>query len=156
MSTKLINFTQLSLKDKKMVLEWRNSAEIRQWMLEQRPISLTEHLAYIEQLKEQKERLYFLVREDEEAVGVIDFTAIDYKNKSAEIGLYANPSLRGIGKILMRSILEYGFQTLHMKKLYARVFCSNEKAIKLYKSFHFQTYKQDDTLLYMERTNENS
>ncbi len=156
MSTKLINFTRLSLEDKKMVLEWRNSAGIRQWMFEQRPISLTEHLAYIEHLEEQKERLYFLVREDEEAVGVIDFTAIDYKDKSAEIGLYANPALHGVGKILMHSILEYGFQTLHMKKLYARVFCSNKKAINLYKNFHFQTYKEDVTLLYMERTNENS
>jgi len=156
MSTKLINFTRLSLEDKKMVLEWRNSAEIRQWMFEKDHISLTKHLTYIEHLKERKERLYFLVREDEEAIGVIDFTAIDYKDKSAEIGLYANPALHGVGKILMQNILEYGFQTLQIKKLYARVFCSNEKAIKLYKNFHFQTYKEDDTLLYMERTNENS
>ncbi len=104
-SIELINFTLLSLEEKKMVLKWRNNPNIKRWMYDKNNISLKNHLNYIEFLKTKKDRIYFLVKEEENSVGVIDFTSIDYLTKSAEIGLYSNPLLKGYGKILMNKII---------------------------------------------------
>ena len=42
-------------------------------------------------LETKKDRIYFLVKDDDKNIGVIDLTSLDYKNKTAEIGLYSNP-----------------------------------------------------------------
>ena len=70
---KLINFIDLSLEEKIMVLGWRNHPEIRKWMYNQDEIKLEEHLNFIDSLKLRKDKLYFLVKKEDEFIGVIDF-----------------------------------------------------------------------------------
>ncbi len=134
----LINFTDLTLEEKKMVLSWRNDSSIKQWMYNSDDISLENHLVFIETLKKSTDRLYFLVKRDSDYIGVIDFTNIDKANKSSEFGLYVNIESKGMGNILLNSICEYGFNSLKIKKLIAEAFAKNEKAINLYKRFNFQ------------------
>lgn len=151
----LKNFTTLSLEEQKMVLTWRNNIEIRQWMYSQDIISLEDHLSYVSSLESKKDRYYFLVKKDDENIGVIDFTSIDRTNGTAEIGLYAKPQSKGNGKHLMQEIIKYGFNDIKISKLLANVFITNQKAIALYKRFGFKEYKTDDNLVYMELNNEN-
>ena len=148
---KLINFTELSLDDKKMILKWRNHPHIREWMYTNTPISLEEHLKYIESLPLRKDRLYFLVKELNRAIGVIDFTSIDYKQSRADIGIYSRPDERGIGAKLMSAIVAYGFKTL-----VAEVLENNYRAIKLYKKFGFIEKDKRDNMIIMELECENS
>ena len=61
LNIELINFTDLLLEEKKMILEWRNHQAIRKWMYNQEAISLVEHLNYIKSLSFKKDRLYFMV-----------------------------------------------------------------------------------------------
>ena len=147
---KLINFTELSLDDKKMILKWRNHPHIREWMYTNTPISLEEHLKYIESLPLRKDRLYFLVKELNRAIGVIDFTSIDYKQSRADIGIYSRPDERGVGTKLMSAIVEYGFKTL-----VAEVLENNYRAIKLYKKFGFIEKDKRDNMIIMELECEN-
>lgn len=134
----LINFTDLTLEEKKMVLLWRNHPTIKQWMYNSDDILLENHLNFIESLKGCTDKLYFLVKRGDDYIGVIDFTNIDKESKSSEFGLYANIELKGMGKVLLNSICEYGFHTLNINKLIAEVFTENEKAINLYKKFNFK------------------
>lgn len=134
----LINFTDLTLEEKKVILFWRNNHSIKQWMYNSDDISLDDHLMFIETLKKRSDKLYFLVKKEHENIGVIDFTNIDKKSKSSEFGLYVNPELKGMGEILLNSICDYGFNTLNINKLIAEVFTKNEKAISLYKKFNFR------------------
>jgi UDP-4-amino-4,6-dideoxy-N-acetyl-beta-L-altrosamine N-acetyltransferase len=154
MSFSLKNFTELGDTEKSMVLGWRNNDNIRKWMFHQELISLEQHRAFIDSLRNKKDALYFLLYENKDAVGVIDFTDIDLQKGSAEIGLYANPSLHGVGKKLMQNIISYGFGHLKLKQLYTAVFKSNTKAISLYRRFDFQQYKETKEILYMELYNE--
>ncbi|MCK4442616.1 MAG: UDP-2,4-diacetamido-2,4,6-trideoxy-beta-L-altropyranose hydrolase, partial [Sulfurovaceae bacterium] len=154
-----INFTELSSKDKKMILEWRNHPNIRKWMYNRELISLDEHLNYIDSLSTKKDRLYFMVKYKSEVIGVIDFTNIDYINKKTDFGIYAKPNSRGFGKILMSSIINYAFYTLKVDRLIAEVFTKNAKAISLYKKFNFKQIdiKVVDSrdMIVMELKNEN-
>jgi len=139
---KLINFIDILYKEKKMILAWRNHQNIKQWMINQDEITLEEHLKYIDSLSIKKDRIYFLVKELDNYLGVIDFTNI-VKNECAEFGIYTKPNLIGIGSILMNSIINYAFDILKLKRLVANVYVNNEKAIKLYKKFNFIELTKD-------------
>jgi len=105
----------------------------------------------------RKDRIYFLVQIENKNIGVVDLT--DIENESAELGIYANPYLKGYGKVLLHKIVDYAFNRVHLKKLYANVYTDNKKAIALYKKFHFQivqTSQDENGELYnMELKNEN-
>jgi len=137
LSTKLINFTELTLDEKKMVLEWRNSNSVKKWMCNRDEISLENHLKYIDSLNSRDDRVYFLLKNETNSLGVIDLTEIK-KEKSAELGIYINPTLKGYGTLLMHEIIKYAFNELNLKVLYANVYEDNIKAIYLYKKFNFK------------------
>jgi len=143
----LLNFTDLSLSDKKMILKWRNDPDIRQWMFSQEPIVLQDHLNYIDSLKQREDRLYFLVKKGAQPIGVIDFTDIDQQNKSTEFGIYANPDLKKVGTLLMDEMLRFAFKTLRIDTLVAKVFKNNTRAINLYMKYNFEAIdnKEVDT-----------
>lgn len=153
----LINFIDLSLEEKKMILSWRNHPEVTKWMFNTENISLKNHLYFIDSLKSKKDKLYFLVKKDNKNIGVIDFTNIT--KYSSDFGLYSNIDLKGIGKVLLETICNYAFKQLKMKKVQAEVFKDNEKAIFLYKKFNFEEVDtkiiNNRELICMELKNEN-
>jgi len=133
----LINFMSLSLKEKKMILEWRNHKNIKRWMYNNVNIALDNHIFFIDSLTYTQDKLYFLVEKEGSFIGVINFTNIDLKNKITDFGLYSNPYLKGYGAYLLENICIYAFKILKIKILKAEVFIDNTKAIKLYKKFNF-------------------
>jgi UDP-4-amino-4,6-dideoxy-N-acetyl-beta-L-altrosamine N-acetyltransferase len=154
---KLINFIDLTLEQKKMILEWRNHPDVRKWMYTDNKISLINHLKFIESLKNTKDKLYFLLQNETESVGVFDF--IDITKDSCEFGLYANPNLRAMGKIIMNEIIKYAFEVLKVSKLKAGILKDNKKAVSLYRSYCFQELDKniinEKAVIYMELKNEN-
>lgn len=142
------NFVNLTLNEKKEVLKWRNHPEIRKWMYNKEEIPLKNHLEFIESLKNDKSRLYFKV----DNIGIINYKIT---NNIAEIGLHKNPEKKGVGKILMQKLIDYGFNELNLKKLILYVFENNETAINLYKNFGFIETDKKDNLIKMELKNEN-
>jgi UDP-4-amino-4,6-dideoxy-N-acetyl-beta-L-altrosamine N-acetyltransferase len=113
-------------------------------------IAKESHLSYIDSLKERSDRLYFLVKKEGSSIGVIDFTSIDYKRKQANIGLYSNPNIRGVGSDLMYIIIEYGFKKLKFSRLISEVFEENIRAISLYEKFGFNRINKKENLIVME------
>ncbi len=155
----LINFLNLTSSEKTMVLQWRNDQNIRKWMLTQTIITPTEHLYFLESLKNRDNKLYLLLKQDFRYLGVIDFTNIDLKNRKAEFGIYANPNVKGMGHLLMKTLIHYASNTLEIDILSSTVLKNNLIAIKLYEAYGF-TYKHinnahSHNLFYMERNNEN-
>lgn len=155
----LKNFIDLSLDETKMVLEWRNNQNIRKWMFTQDEISLSDHLKYIHSLKERNDRVYFLVKKDANNIGVISFTDINTEHKSAEFGIYAKPTLKGMGDILMQTIIKHAFNVLKLRLLISNVFEDNHQAIKLYNKHGFKKIKTQKTksknIIRMELRDEN-
>ena len=133
---KLINFIDLSQEEKMMILEWRNRLDIQKMMYTQNDISLEEHLDFINSLKTIKDKLYFLVKKDNIYIGVIDFTQIK-SNESLVVGNYANPNLKGYGKILLETIIYFSFEILKVEKIFSEVYFENERAYILYKRYNF-------------------
>ena len=154
----LLNFIDLNIEEKEMILKWRNNPKIRMWMYNQDEIKLEEHLNFIESLKSRKDKLYFLVKKEEEFIGVIDFTQLVEK-KSVHMGIYSNPNLKGNGKILLNKIIDYSFNNLKVERVFSEVFAENEKAHNLYKKFNFKDISEktvnNKKVICMELENEN-
>lgn len=154
----LLNFIDLKPEEKEMILKWRNHPEIRMWMYNQDEIKLEEHLNFIESLKSRKDKFYFLVKKEEEFIGVIDFTQLVEK-KSVHMGIYSNLNLKGNGQILLNKIIDYSFNYLKVERVFSEVFVENEKAYSLYKKFNFKDISEktvnNKKVICMELENEN-
>lgn len=137
--TQLLNFTTLDQTQKELVLTWRNHPSIRKWMIHNNEISLEDHLHFIDQLSSTTEKCYFLVQKDSDYIGVIDLIAIDLN--CAELGIYANPDMRGVGHILMNALIDHA-KKLGLSKLIAHVFVNNVRALRLYQRFDFTETNQ--------------
>ncbi len=156
---KLLNFIDLKLEEKEMILKWRNHPEIRKWMYNQDEIKLEEHLNFIDSLKLRKDKLYFLVKKEDEFIGVIDF--LDLDKKEIFYGIYSNPNskIMGVGRILNEISIDFAFNSLKAHKLKLEVFEDNIQVRNLYKKYKFretsQKYVNNKKVICMELENEN-
>ena len=147
-SYKMKNFTELNFQEKELILKWRNNPLIAKYMLTKN-ISLKAHLKFIDNLKNDNKKRYFLV----ENIGVIYFTL--HNNNIVEIGLYKNPNKQKVGNKLLKTAIEYAFEELKAKKIILYVFENNIKAINLYKKFGFKEIDKQKNIIKMELKNEN-
>ena len=113
--------------------------------MKNKSVSEQEHRNFISNLKNDETKRYFLVKEDSDYIGVIDFVGI--AADSCEFGIYANPELKG--KILMQTIAEYAAKTLKVGELKSCACNENKKVIALYRKFGFEIYGRDEQMSYM-------
>ena len=156
---KLLNFIDLNMEEKEMILKWRNHPDIRKWMYNQDEIKLEEHLNFIDSLKLRKDKLYFLVKKEDEFIGVIDF--LDLDKKEIFYGIYSNPNskIMGVGRILNEISIDFAFNSLKAHKLKLEVFEDNIQVRNLHKKYKFretsQKYVNNKKVICMELENEN-
>lgn len=143
----LINFIHLDSQQKEMILSWRNDDRVKKWMYTNHNITLTEHLTFIESLKNNDNKKFFLVNDGKKSIGIINFTNIT--SLSLHMGIYANPSIKGVGSILLEIIIQYSFEVFKVLKIYAEVFSENKKAYELYERYGFKKY--DEKKVYEKR-----
>lgn len=119
-------------------------------MINESEISLEDHLYFIDLLATKTDKCYFLVQKESLNLGVINLTLLPMN--SAELGIYADPKLRGVGSTLMSALIEHA-ATLGISRLIAHVFPNNVRALDLYKKFDFTEIKQtnDNKMLTLER-----
>jgi len=72
------------------VFEARNHPDVRVNMFNKEIISLHEHFSFVENLSADNTSRHFMVSQGEVFVGVVNLRDIDWLNKSASFGIYAN------------------------------------------------------------------
>lgn len=134
----LEDYITLSDWEKKEVLQWRNHPEVAKNLYNQKEISLQEHFAFIESLKENPKKQYFALRFCGVGLGSLNFSKKN--SEEVEFGFFGNPDLKvsGIGRVLEQSSLFYVFNVLKARKLCLEVFVGNKQVINLHKKFGFQ------------------
>lgn len=127
----LKNFINLSQDEKKMVLDWRNSQQIRNGMYSNEEIKWQEHVSFIQSLETDDTRLYFLAFIKENPVGVVYFTGISITHKRGVYGIYLRPDGQyppDTGELLRDVILELAFPYLDFNTLNSEVLSDNKLA----------------------------
>jgi RimJ/RimL family protein N-acetyltransferase len=81
-----------------------------------------------------------VLKETDEVIGFINLWGIKPKNQNAELGiLIGRKDLwgQGYGKEALHLLLAYAFDELNLHRVMLRVFATNERAIRAYKSVGF-------------------
>lgn len=135
----LLNFTELSESDVRYVLKMRNHPEIKKWMYNQEDITMTQHSGFIESLKTDNNKYYFIVKQAGIIIGSVNFTKIDQHKKTADFGLYANPFeiIAGVGRTLEDVAISCAKNNLKLSALNLEVFENNKKVVNLHKKYGF-------------------
>ena len=128
------NFIHISLDEKKMVLDWRNSDRVRLKMNNQETIPLENHLKFVDSLKNRKDCVYYLFYINDEPVGVFDLIDIDENKKSCIVGSYIGNIKYGMGGgVLFYYNIYTAFEKYNIDKVFANVLKTNKRIYTYHK-----------------------
>jgi RimJ/RimL family protein N-acetyltransferase len=134
----------LELSDIENLVKWRNNLEITS--------SLGGNTVYVSKLRENEWiknailndaediRLAICLKENDEYIGNVNLTSINWINRSAEYSIMIGEKDhwgKGLGKEATLLILKYAFEELNLNRIYLTVRNDNERARNLYKKIGF-------------------
>lgn len=136
----LINILSGSNEVKEKVRLIRNEENVRKWMYSDHIITESEHINWLEGLsKDESNRVYAVVTESGETLGVVSINSINKIHERAEWAYYLTKNARsGIGAILEYEIINFIFDNLNIKKLNCEVIEGNDSVISMHTKFGFQ------------------
>ena len=147
----LENFCKLSSDNIEMIRLWRNSLEVKKFMFTQDEITPSQQKKFIETLRTDNSKIYFLARLKDEPIGSIYFYDLDFEQMKCFWGYYLDPKLIGAsyGLLLEYTVAEVVFEILRLEKLFCEGFVSNKTAVKIHREFGFEELKNDGDLILM-------
>jgi RimJ/RimL family protein N-acetyltransferase len=149
---RFINYVNLTEEQSRKVWEGRNHPEVRKWMVNAEPFSYDVHEAFIEGLKERKDRLYWAVLSKGELVGSFSLHPYDSEKKEGEMGKYLFYEFRGkgLGKLSTQEFIDAIFSIGLVNRVYIKTLISNTTNQHVNESAGFVKYATDDKYVYME------
>lgn len=116
---------------KKIILNWRNSDHVRKNMFSEDVITEEVHNKWFENLKKNKHIIAKVLIFNEEPIGFVNFTDIDYESNKCYWGFYIGEKKapRGSGKILALLALNHIFDQFNLRKLCSQVLEFNNISI---------------------------
>ena len=137
----LKDFTILTLKEHKEILNIRNNKHIKSHMKTQSSIEIENHVNWIEKLKNDLNNIYYAVFYENIIVGAIYITEIDYILKKCTWGLYFKENINPfISSITTYLIIDKVFLELDLNILNLEVKKSNTNAYQFDLTFGFEVY----------------
>lgn len=129
----------ISDKHKSIILQWRNSDHIRMNMINSSLITKKEHSKWFKNLHRDKSIIAKVFTHNDEPLGFVNFTDIDYLNSKCEWGFYIGKknAAKGSGKIMGILALDFLFDSIGIRKLYSSVLDFNNISIHYHKKFGF-------------------
>lgn len=124
-----------------MVRQWRNTARIRELMLQQEPISKGQQARWFKTMYQDPTQVYFLVYFKSQPIGVASLTAIDTRARECEPGMYIFEETYQ-GNIIPFSVAfalnDIAFEVLELARLHGKIFQSNQASLRFHKACGYQ------------------
>jgi len=140
----MITFRSHSKKDIPYRVAWFNNPKVNKYLGHSpgKRTTLKKQEEWFARYRQDKQMKYFTILADQKPIGFMGFSNIDGVNKNADIVLAIGDDQyrgKGVGKLALRFLVEYGFKTLKLHKINAGVFKENKAAVHLNKSLGFVT-----------------
>ena len=140
-----VPFQSLDSHGRRMVLDWRNSDSVRKWMRNPDKIGEPDHQRFVEKLKFDRDRHYFLVRDKGSDIGTINITRQNIHR--AEGGLLKNPDIDMPAGTILISALEREAAKHGFEEVLLEVHETNRRAIRLYRRLGYRLWDACDGYL---------
>ncbi|MDC0709990.1 GNAT family protein [Stigmatella sp. ncwal1] len=120
-----------------------NDPNVRRTLLLHRPLNVAQEYAFVESLERDEHQVVLGIarRESPELIGVINLFDLDFRSRRAEFGLFiGDRSLwgQGYGTEATRMMLDYGFGTLNLSRVWLQVFAHHAAGIRAYEKAGFR------------------
>ena len=147
-----VNYVNLTEEQSRTIWKGRNHHEVRKWMVNSEPFSLEEHQAFINSLKERKDRLYWAVLSDGQVVGSFSLHPYDQDKKEGEMGKYLLFEYRGkgLGKLATQEFIDHIFSAGIVQRVYIKTLLTNMANQHVNEAAGFRKYDSDEKYVYME------
>lgn len=140
-----IRLRAVSREDLPRFVAWLNDPEVREGLELYFPLSLDFEEKWYETMlnapvDERPLVIELHIAEAWVAVGDCGFHKIDWRNRSAELGIFIGEKSywnQGYGAETMRLLLKHGFETLNLNRIFLRVFSTNTRAVRSYENAGF-------------------
>ena len=142
-----IRLRALEEKDLPFFVQWLNDPELRQFLFLHMPLSTAdEEDWYREQLDKPPEERPLTIEIQSERkggwkiIGNCGFIKLDWRSRAAELGIQIGEKAawnQGYGTRAVQLLVEHGFQTLNLHRIWLRVFDFNGRAIQVYRKIGF-------------------
>ena len=131
-----VYISPMNSEDAELYTKWLNNAKITQYLsIHNGLVCIPGEREYIENFCKQEFHMCIVKLENDELIGNIALENIDYKNGSAELGIFIgeeNNLGKGYGTEAIKLLTNYGFKELRLHSIYLRVYDLNERAQKAY------------------------
>jgi len=131
----MTKFRNLTVEDLDALVRWRNDPLVNRY-LANRLKSREEAEAWFNKLKAHPKIWLKAIIEDGQIIGYAAVESIDEKNRKCELAVVIGEIDRwsnGIGTIVIKTMMEYAFDTLHMHRVWAAVARGNDRSERLVK-----------------------
>jgi RimJ/RimL family protein N-acetyltransferase len=122
-------------------VEWLNDPDVMAYFGPLEPMSLADEERWFESQMQQSNVRNFSIYCEGEHVGSAGYSRIDWRERSAEVGLFiGNKELwnRNIGTDVMSTLVQFGFEQMNLHRICLRVYEENVRAIACYQKVGFQ------------------
>ena len=132
----------IAYEDTDLVLQWRNSKDVKRYFLHQEDITREEHINWLNNKVFKGKVCQFIIClcEDDRPIGSIYIQGIDPVQKQGEYGVFIGDNRelsKGYGTEASYLLIDYAFHVLDLKTLNLRVLSDNKRAISSYKKLGF-------------------
>ena len=163
-----IYLSPVNVDDTEKYVEWLNNPNITQYMsMHNSMISLCGEREFLEKEANKEFMFAIIKKENDTLLGNIGLNHIDYKNGTAELGIFIGDEdnlSKGYGSEAIKLLIDYAFNTLRLHNIMLTLLAFNERAYKAYTKCGFKEFgRRKDAifrkgkyhdLIYMEIINE--
>ena len=144
-----LGIRSIEIEDLPIIQKYRNNEDLRRYFREYREFSITQIKDwYFNMIKDNRFEMFVIIDLDlDEVIGVTGLTYIDWPNKHADVHFYIGKNSEWIDEkyshTAIKLILNYGFKTLNLNKLWAEIYEIDTKKLNFFK---MKGFKIDATL----------
>lgn len=137
-----VYLTPITYDDCEHFVAMRNSDLVKSRYIYRKDFTVEGQINWIKTKVETGEVAQFMIWDvaDDKQIGSVLLQDIDTDNRTCELGIfiaYEDYLGGGRGREAAELIIKYGFEQLHMHKIYLRVLADNERAIRSYEHAGF-------------------
>lgn len=136
-----VYISPMNPEDTEIFTKWLNDPNITNYLsVHNGLVSLKGENEYIEEFSKREFHLSIIKKENDILIGNIALEQLDYKNGSAELGIFIGDEEnlgKGYGSEAIKLLTNYGFQELRLHTIYLTVLDNNPRAKKAYEKCGF-------------------
>lgn len=138
---KIVNLRLVEKSDIEMIRKWRNSPEVNQYFSNKDQISQYQQEQWFDKISRDNTWFCFVIEFENEPVGIAEIKNIDFRNGTAEFGIYIAVEKLRNSLIPIEPgylILGYCFDYLNLRKIVGQILSDNTRSMRYSKGMGFE------------------